>query len=81
MNQSFVVPVPTGPGNSGAKRPTLRGQIYGKIPSKSPSTPGLIFVFWNSLPSVAKINLHLFHGKRSGLLDTAKFKGKASLKV
>ena len=38
-----------------------------------------LFVSLNSLLSVAKINLYLFHDKRSGLLDTAKFKGKVSL--
>ena len=46
-HQSFVVPAPTGPEFSlqcPAKRPALRGQTYGKIPAKSPYTPGPVFV-------------------------------------
>ena len=31
--------------------------------------------------SVSKINMYFFHGKRSGLLDTAIFKGNVSLTV
>ena len=56
-------------------------KFYGKIHAKSLSTPGLVFVSWNSLLSVTKINLYLFQDKRSGLLDTAKFKGKVTLTV
>ena len=37
------------------------------------------FLLPERLLSVAKVNLYPFHGKRSGLLDTAKFKGKVSL--
>ena len=43
------------------------------------STSGPALVSWNSLLSVAKINLYLFHGKRSGLLNTDKFKAKVYL--
>ena len=59
MHRSFVVPVPTGLGLSTfqllnpSKRPAQWQQIYGKIPAKSSSTTGPVFVSWNSLLSVA----------------------------
>ena len=62
MHQSFVVPAPRDRGIAGrllffffqflspAKRPVLRGQIYGKIPAKIPSTlgPGLVSLLQKS---------------------------------
>ena len=51
-----------------------------KSPLKAP-LPGSHFFTGISLLSVANINLHFFHGKRSGLLQTAKFKGIVSLTV
>ena len=93
MHQSFVVLVPTGPGNSAAinffrfLKALLNALHCGdkfmvKSLLKAPPSPRpVFFIAWNSLFSVEKVNLYLVHAKRSGLLDTAKFKRIVSLSV
>ena len=57
------------------------GDKFCKIPAETSSNQGPVLVSWYNLLFVAKVNLYLFQGKRSGLHDTAKFKGKVSLTV
>ena len=92
MHQPFVIPSPTSPGNnwafnfsvfqSNSERPPPREQIYGtKNPCQKSLHSGPVFVSWKYRLSVEKINLYLFHSKRSGFLDATKFKGEVSLTV
>ena len=81
MHQSFVVPASTGPENSWAVNFSVFKALLNALHCgdkfmvksllKACLTWGQFFVSWNSLLSVANINLYLFQGNRSGLLDTA----------
>ena len=81
MHQSFVVPASTGPENSWAVNFSVFKALLNALHCgdkfmvksllKAPLTRGQVFVSWNCLLSFANINLYLFQGNRSGLLDTA----------